>query len=185
MSLCGFILQRLTHHCHVKKLEIVGSDYNNANLYFEMTFSLPFPSSLLKVPTTSKGSSTRAPTVPWNGNLSDHAFVTSRAFSHASLRCSHDNGGRCKVGEGRNHCVVRTGCLNNVHSAAPSLNGVKLVEVEILHITGFVHQHGSKKDTFGTTFHLHFPVKKAGRNSFPISFCFKRQSPTYSPRWTR
>ena len=41
----GFILEGLPHHCHVKKLGIVSE-----NLCFETTFSLPFPSSLLRLP---------------------------------------------------------------------------------------------------------------------------------------
>ena len=45
---CLLILEELPHPCPIKKVEIVANDYNNADLYFEMTFSLPSPSSLLK-----------------------------------------------------------------------------------------------------------------------------------------
>ena len=50
MTISGFIVEGLPHYCHVKKPGTVESDYNNANLYFEMTFSLPLPFPSLKVP---------------------------------------------------------------------------------------------------------------------------------------
>ena len=50
------------HHCH---------SHRNFR-----KFCIPCPGTS----TTSKG------TVPWNGKLSEHAFVSSRAFSHPSLR---------------------------------------------------------------------------------------------------
>ena len=48
-----FIPEGLLHLCHIKKLkslEYSRVNCSNANICFEMTFSLPFPSSLLNLP---------------------------------------------------------------------------------------------------------------------------------------
>ena len=46
----GFISEGLPNLCHIKKLEQLRRDRNNVSLCFCKTFSLPFPSSLLKLP---------------------------------------------------------------------------------------------------------------------------------------
>ena len=50
----GFIPEGLPHLCHIKKPGIVAKCRNNVDLCFEMTFSLPFPSSLPKLPLAFK-----------------------------------------------------------------------------------------------------------------------------------